>query len=111
MAVGKKQKRVLHYLFDMVAFLLPKNLPSIAYLALIKARSVNFLIVDLFVIGIGSYGFITSNHVWVLSRCQSGKSERLKAINILGVASNLGLGLSAVVISLLTNSGFVPIFY
>ena len=76
------------------------------YFALIKLTSVNWLMLDLLIIGIAAYSFITSNHVWVIGQCNNNEAERLKAINLLGVTSNLGLGVSAIIIGSLSTYGF-----
>lgn len=85
-------------------------LQSCAFLILNHNHIFYFLIPNLFIMGIGSYGFITSNHVWVLSRSEKDEQQRLKAINILSVASNLGLGISSIIISLFTLNSFKYIF-
>lgn len=84
-------------------------LQSLGYFALTLTNSFSFLATYLFIIGIGAYGFITSNHVWVLARCKN-EQARLKAINLLNVASNIGLGISAIIISLLSIYGFFIVF-
>lgn len=76
-------------------------LQSIAYFLLIQFHATQFLFINLFILGIGSYGFITSNHTWTLGCCQ--KDERLKVISMLDISSNLGLAISGIVI------GFIPI--
>jgi len=81
---------------------------SIVFLMLTKLHIVNLLIIALFTMGTASYGFITSNHLWVLAQCHH-QEERLKAINLLSVASNLGLGLSAIVVGLMANYSFKSI--
>lgn len=81
-----------------------------AYLALIKLKSIELLMCDVFIIGIATYSFITSNHLWVLSQCKNNEAQRLKAINILSTSSNLGLGLSAIIISEVAHFGFQYIF-
>ena len=81
---------------------------AFAYLLLIKIKSPTLLMLNLFIIGIGSYGFITSNHVWTLARCK--QNERLKAINLLNVVSNLGLALSGLIIGFLSTKNFSSLF-
>src|SRR3990167_105124 len=78
-------------------------------LILVKVSSARWLMADFFIMGIASYSFITSNHLWSLSHCKK-EETRLKAINLLGVASNLGLGLSAIIINALARFGFHSIF-
>lgn len=82
---------------------------ALILLALTKIKTVHSLMVILFIMGTASYSFISSNHTWVLSRCHS-EVNRLKAINLLSVASNFGLGLSAVIISLFVDFGYHKIF-
>ncbi len=83
---------------------------AIGYLLLIKIQTPNLLMVNLFVLGGATYSSITSNYTWVLKQCAEVEPQRLKAINILSTASNLGLGLSAVIISLVARYGFQYIF-
>lgn len=78
---------------------------AIGFLALLVLTSPLMLGLTLITIGLGSYGFITSNHLWILERVT--ESERLKALNILAVASNLGLGLSAMLVGMITNFNWI----
>lgn len=80
-------------------------LSAIGFFSLIVLTSPIMLGLTLFLIGVGCYGFITSNHLWILER--TTESERLKALNILAVASNLGLGLSAMLIGLISNFNLI----
>lgn len=86
-------------------------LQSTAFLLLTKLHSLPFILCDLFLLGIASYGFITSNQVWVLAQCTDSEQQRLKAINILGVASNLGLGIASLIIGMFGMHHFIGIFY
>lgn len=86
-------------------------LQSSAYLLIIVLSSPYWLMADLFLIGLGAYAFTTANYAWVLSRCGNNKNQRLKALNILGSAANLGLGLSGMLISFLADIGFVKIIF
>ncbi len=72
---------------------------SIAYLTLVKNQHFYLLMINLFIMGISTYSFITANTLWVLEKCQRDENLRLQGMNILNVASNLGLGLSAIIIS------------
>jgi MFS family permease len=83
---------------------------GIVILALIKLKTISLLMIALFLMGIASYGFITSNYLWILNHCNNHEGQRLKAINALSIASNLGLGLSAIIVSALTEDGFNRIF-
>ncbi len=79
---------------------------SAIFFILTKLHIIKLLIIALFILGIASYGFITSNYLWVLAQCDNHEIKRLKAINLLSVASNLGLGLSAIIVSLMASYGF-----
>jgi MFS family permease len=81
-------------------------LQAVGFLALVKLTNVYLLMINLFIIGIATYGFITANYLWVLNRCGNHRAQKLKAINILSTASNLGLSLSAMMITLLIPFGF-----
>ena len=83
---------------------------SFVFYGLIHAQSISTLALLLFMLGIGSYGFITSNHAWTLAKCRESEAQRLQAINLLGIASNLGLGLSAIIIGLFSTDRFPIIF-
>lgn len=84
---------------------------AIMLLCMVKLQSAHLLMLDLFLMGVASYSFITGNYLWVLSHCEGQEVKRLKAINILGVASNLGLGLSAMIISSLADYDFRSILF
>ncbi|RDI48068.1 MFS transporter [Aquicella lusitana] len=75
------------------------------YLALFMAKSVAILIILIFFLGISTYGFITSNFLWTLSYCNN-KKEKIKSINLIETASNLGLGLAAIIIGIIANFSF-----
>jgi MFS family permease len=83
---------------------------AMAYLILIKNHHFYFLMINLFFIGISAYSFITSNSLWVLAKCHANENLRLQALNILNVASNVGLGFSAVLMSFVTFKDFPPLF-
>lgn len=77
-----------------------------AFLLLTKLTQVNLLMPTMFLLGIASYGFKIANNVWVLSHCAPHSQARFQTISISHVASNLGLGISGIVIGLFTNHGF-----
>jgi MFS family permease len=81
---------------------------TISLFMLIKIHTVMLLTINLLIFGIGTYGFKVSNNLWVLNRCS--KKERLKAINILYTTSNLGCGISAVMVSMFGGYGFSYLF-
>jgi len=79
---------------------------SIAFMMLIHLKSVELLMLNLFVVGVASYGFITSNYTWVLRHCGSHEPTKLRAMNILCTASNLGFGISSGIITYFVSDGF-----
>lgn len=81
---------------------------AIGYLALVKLQTPTALMINTFFLGAASYAFITSNHVWTLQH--TSENERMKAINLLSTASNLGLSLSAMVIGMTVGIGFHTLF-
>ena len=83
---------------------------SILFFILVKIKSIFLISADLFILGIATYSFITANYTWILNQCKNSELNKLKAINILNVASNLGIGLSAIIISVLAAYGFDYIF-
>lgn len=92
----------------------------ISFISLICKASMFFMLIILtnpclltavlFVLGLFTYILKTANNAFVLSHCKQEESERLKAINILYTASNLGIGFSAVIVSVLSPYGFKNIF-
>ncbi len=85
-------------------------LQGIVYLVFLKIQAIIFLMINVFVLGIVSYGFITANHLFTLSYSSDSDNERLKVINILSMTSNLGLGLSAIIMGEIYEIGFHYIF-
>ncbi len=85
-------------------------LSAMAFLLFIKLKTVHLLVANIFILGMANYGFKTSNNVWMLKNSGKHKVERLKMINVLYTTSNLGIGISAVVVSLFSQYGFHYIF-
>lgn len=83
---------------------------SILFAALAKLKHPYSISIDLFILGIASYCFITSNYVAVLSYTHNEKT-RLASINILNMVSNLGIGIASLIIAELSVIGYVNIFY
>jgi predicted MFS family arabinose efflux permease len=69
-----------------------------------------FLGLNVFFLGFSNYGFKTSNQLWVMKHCNNNPNARLTALNILYAASNLGIGISGLIVALLEHVGFVMIF-
>lgn len=80
------------------------------YLAFTQLTTISFLAIHILILGAATYGFITSNHVWVLNLCGEREDQKLKALNLLATASNLGLGISALLISVFSMYGFKHLF-
>lgn len=83
---------------------------SLGYFALIKLQNTTLISLDVFILGIAAYSFITSNYLCVLNSSIGKDGQKLKAINLLSTASNLGLALSAIVIAMMIPYGFKNIF-
>lgn len=83
---------------------------AITYFSFTQTQSVGLLMINAFILGIASYGFITANHLFVLSHCTNGENQRLKGLGILSMASNLGLGLSALILGETLSIGFYRVF-
>lgn len=84
---------------------------ALLFLLLTQLVNAKFLIVNLFLLGIVTYGFLTSNSVFMLSGCQSMPQIRLKAINVSRAALNAGFGISGIIIGFIASSDFKRIFY
>src|SRR3990167_5069020 len=52
---------------------------SAAFLFLIILKDIYLLFFDLFILGIATYSFITSNYIWVLKQCENSAKDRLRA--------------------------------
>ncbi|MBX3708979.1 MAG: MFS transporter [Gammaproteobacteria bacterium] len=74
---------------------------GIAFLFLALLHSPIALMINLFFLGMAAYSFITTSFLWALSYCQNSEQKKLRAINILDTSANLGLGVSALIISVL----------
>lgn len=81
------------------------------FLILIALKDPRYLIINIFILGIAAYCFKTSNTVWIIDQFQKNNKEKLKIINILYTASNLGLGLAGLLVGALINYHFQSIFY
>jgi len=75
-------------------------LQSISFLFLSTLNAIAPLTLILFLLGISTYSFITANFIWALSYTHN-EEQRLKTINILDAVANIGLGISAIICSLL----------
>ncbi len=85
-------------------------LQASAYIMLLIFSSVILLMATVGVLGLSTYGFLTANHVAVLNTCAESEADRLKAINILAMMSNLGLGVAALIISQTNGFGYHHLF-
>lgn len=84
---------------------------AVAIILLSQLTSPLSIAADLFLLGIMSYCFITANYTEVLSHCTYDESARLRAINILNIASNLGIGIAALSYGVLAAHSYKNIFY
>jgi predicted MFS family arabinose efflux permease len=67
------------------------------------------LMIDLFFMGIATYGFMAANNLWLLKECLN-KDILAKYINLARVGSNLGMAIAGVIIAEWINVGFARIF-
>lgn len=81
-----------------------------AILGLLIVTDRTCLTAILFLLGAAVYSFITANYTYTLAQCGENESSRLKVINILSMSSNLGLGVSALIIGGLSGIGFTQVF-
>ncbi|MBA3661120.1 MAG: MFS transporter [Gammaproteobacteria bacterium] len=85
-------------------------LQAIVFLLLVKIKSSYLLSLEMLLMGFFSYTFLTANHLWVLEKCGSDQKQKLRALNILNVASNMGLAISAIIMGFLVGYHFQIIF-
>lgn len=81
-----------------------------AYLLLVKFTTVAWLMANVGLLGLATYGFMTANYIAVLNTCRDDESQRLKVINVMAVVSNLGLGVAAFIISATMRYGYHDLF-
>lgn len=79
---------------------------SIMLLLLIKIRTMELLLCNMFILGFCAYSFRSSNNFWILEN----SNDKLKAMNVLYIFSNMGIGLSALALGFFENHGFILIF-
>jgi predicted MFS family arabinose efflux permease len=103
---GKLSDKVSPSIISIVSLLIEAG----AFLSLSRLKSIDLLMFNVFILGIAAYAFKTSNNVWLLNQSKEQESERLKTINILYAASNLGIGSAGVIVSILERIGFQYIF-
>jgi len=84
---------------------------AMTILLLLKLKSPQLIMLDLFFMGIATYGFKTSNSVWMLNHCQHDGKLKLKTLNISRAVMNLGFGLAGIIIGFLPGADFNKIFY
>lgn len=83
---------------------------AVAFMLLTKISSVYLIVIDVFLLGLSSYAFTTANYIWTLSHCKDSQTSKLRALNILSVISNLALGLSAIIVGLISSKNFYYLF-
>jgi MFS family permease len=83
---------------------------AFSLLLLVFIKSEGLLIFDMLLLGSAFYTFTISNRLWIFQQCQDDKEMRLKSVNLLYTVMNLGVGLSAVLVSVLARFGFKNVF-
>ncbi len=81
----------------------------VSLIALVFLHTKILLMTNLFILGVANYSFLTSNNAWILHRCR--ENERLKVLNILYAASNLGLGVAGIIFGFLVHYDFQYALY
>jgi len=103
---GKLSDKITPSIVSTIALLIM----AIAFLILGAITAPVTLALCLFCIGLSAYAFITSNTLWILNYCKI-EAIRNKAINIIYVTLNLGIGVGAFLVSLLSKHGFIILFH
>ncbi len=86
------------------------SIQAVCYLLFTKLHSVSLLFANVILLGMASYAFLTANYLWVLDQCRL-EAERFKALNMLSMFSNLGFGISGMLIGAAASYGFHTIFF
>ena len=86
------------------------GLMSLSIFLIILIKSMSFLVLDLFLLGLSSYLFVTANTIWVLNFCKKNTHAKQQSLSVLYVSSNLGLGFSALIIGFSSARIFHYIF-
>lgn len=82
-----------------------------SFLTLSNIYTINYLTLNLFILGISFYTFKTANNMSLLQLCGHDQDLRLKGLGLLYAASNLGLGVSGILIGFFALYGYEKIFY
>lgn len=80
------------------------------YVGLSQAESLFVVIAIVFILGITAYIFTTANKICVLASATSDEVSQIKLLSVFYSSSNLGIGLSAIIISYFSAIGFKPLF-
>jgi len=102
---GKLSDKITPSIVSIIAL----ALMGIAFLVLKKLSTPIPLAICLFFIGLAAYGFITSNTLWILNFCKQ-EEIRNRAINVIYAILNLGIGLGALLVSIVAKHGFSLLF-
>jgi len=85
-------------------------LHAFLYWILVHSHQFLALALNLFLMGICSYGVITSNRIWIMKHCGSDNALRMQSLNISYAASNLGMGISGALIGIFAAQGMQVLF-
>lgn len=83
---------------------------AVLFFALMKLTAFWPLVLTELLLGTAAYVFMTASKIWVLAHCHDQGQIKLKVLSMLYAASNLGIGLSAAIVSWLSVYGFHLIF-
>lgn len=81
------------------------------FLILSNVHTIYYLMLNMLILGISFYTFKTANNVSLLQLCDNDHDLRFKGLGLLYAASNLGLGISGVLIGFIAFYGYKRIFY
>lgn len=85
-------------------------LKGILFFILIFLKTVYPLIINIFMLGFVNYSFRAANNTLTLSYCGQDEAIRLRMIGIIYAATNLGIGIAAIIIGILEHYSFHLIF-
>lgn len=83
---------------------------ALMFAGLMTAISLFAILAIVFILGVTAYTFSTANKICVLDSAKSDESSQIKLLSVFYASSNLGIGLSAMVIGYLSVFGFKTIF-
>src|SRR3990167_10286044 len=84
---------------------------ALMFAGLMTAISLFAILAIVFILGVTAYTFATANKICVLDSAKSDEGSKIKLLSVFYASSNLGIGLSAIIIGYLSSVGFKAIFF